>query len=81
MGSKPFSALRTGIQTQQLADIADITPDDCKAVDMAMTKCSKWLPGNDQAGAARQDVPGPKELKADIDSLEGWVRAIRQRRA
>ena len=71
---------RTGIQTQQIELIADITPEDCSAVEVAMTKCSQWLPGHDQAPAATQDVPEPEELKRDIDALESWVKAINKRR-
>lgn len=71
---------RPSIQTKQVAQIADITSEDCKTVETAMTKCSKWLPGHDQAAAARAPVPGPTELKADIDALENWVAAIRKRR-
>jgi hypothetical protein len=51
-----------------------------KTVEAAVTKCSKWLPGHDQAAAARAPVPEPPELKADIDALEGWVAKIRGRR-
>lgn len=71
---------RPSIQTQQVAQIADITPEDCKTVETAMTKCSKWLPGHDQAAAARAPVPCPAELKADIEALDAWVAAIRNRR-
>jgi energy-coupling factor transporter ATP-binding protein EcfA2 len=71
---------RPSIQTQQVSQIADITADDCKMVETAMTKCSKWLPGHDQAAAARAPVPNPEELKADIEALDGWVAAIRSRR-
>jgi energy-coupling factor transporter ATP-binding protein EcfA2 len=71
---------RPGIQTQQVAQIADISADDCKKVETAMTKCSKWLPGHDQAAAARAPVPGTIELKADIEALDDWVTAIRNRR-
>ena len=71
---------RPSIQTQQVAQIADITVEDCKTVETAMTKCSKWLPGHDQAAAARAPVPEPTELKADIEALESWVGAIRSRR-
>lgn len=71
---------RPSIQTQQVAQIADITPEDCKTVETAMTKCSKWLPGHDQAAAARAPVPAPAELKADIDPLDNWVATIRKRR-
>jgi energy-coupling factor transporter ATP-binding protein EcfA2 len=69
---------RPSVQTQHIGTIADITADDCRIVDAAMTKCSKWL--HDQAAAARAPVPEPAELKADIDALEKWVAAIRARR-
>ena len=71
---------RPGVQTQQVALIADITAEDCKAVEIAMTKCSKWLPGHDQAAAARAEIPEPATLKADIDTLDDWVTAVRKRR-
>jgi ABC-type multidrug transport system ATPase subunit len=71
---------RPGVQTQQIAQIADITAEDCKSVETAMTKCSTWLPGHDKAAAIRAPVPAPAELKADIDALATWVAAIRKRR-
>lgn len=71
---------RPGVQTQHIALIADITAEDCRIVDAAMTKCSKWLPGHDQAAAARAPVPEPSELKCDIEALETWTAAIRTRR-
>jgi len=71
---------RPGIQTQQIGLIADITDDECRVFDTAMAKCSKWLPGHDQAAAARAPVPEPAELKADIEALETFVGTIRKRR-
>ena len=71
---------RPGVQTQQVAVIADITIQDCKAVETAMTKCSKWLPGHDQAAAGRAEIPEPASLKADIESLADWLKAIQTRR-
>lgn len=71
---------RPGVETKQIGKIADITADDCRAVDAAMTKCSRWLPGHDQAAAARAPVPEPAELQADLKALEDWVGAIRARR-
>jgi recombinational DNA repair ATPase RecF len=71
---------RPDIQTQRLSPIADITPDDCKILETAMTKCSAWLPGHDKAPADRAPVPGPAELQADIKILSDWVDAIRKRR-
>ena len=71
---------RSNVQTQQIAQIADITTEDCKVVKIAMTKCSKWLRGHDQAPAARADIPEPKFLKDDIDALDDWISVIRKRR-
>lgn len=71
---------RSGVQTQHIEMIADITAEDCQTVEAAMTKCSKWLPGHDQAAAARAPVPQPAELKSDIEALDNWVAAIRKRR-
>jgi energy-coupling factor transporter ATP-binding protein EcfA2 len=72
---------RPGVQTQHVATIADVTSEDCRTLDAAMTKCSRWLPGHDQAAAARAAVPEPMELKDDIEALEDWVAAIRKRRS
>lgn len=71
---------RPGVQTQHVSTIADITEEDCRTLDAAMSKCSKWLPGHDQAAAARAPVPEADELKADIEALESWVATIRKRR-
>lgn len=71
---------RSGIQTRQIGLIADISREDCQVIEVAMTKCSKWLSGHDQAAAARAPVPEPEELKTDIEVLENWVGVIRHRR-
>lgn len=71
---------RPGVKTQHIDTIADISAADCRTLDTAMTKCSKWLFGHDQAAAARAPVPEPTELKTDIEALEKWVAAIRKRR-
>ena len=71
---------RPGVQTRQVESLADITPADCKAVITAMTKCSRWLRGHDEAPAARADVPEPAELEDDIEDLERFRRAVHARR-
>jgi energy-coupling factor transporter ATP-binding protein EcfA2 len=71
---------RVNIQTQQIENISDINLEECRALDAAMTKCSKWIAGHDQAAAARAPIPEPAELKADIDALDSWVQVIRKRR-
>ena len=71
---------RPNVQTQQVALISDITVDDCSTVEAAMTNCSRWLRGHDQAPAARADIPEPPVIKEEIDTLADWIRSIRRRR-
>ena len=71
---------RPGVQTQQIGKIADVTDEDCRQLEAGMSKSSRWLPGHDQAASARAPIPGPDELKADIEALENWVKNIHRRR-
>ena len=71
---------RSTVQTRQVALLEDITRDDCRTVESAMTKCSRWLRGHDDAPAARAPVPDPPELNTDIDKLADFLSAIRKRR-
>jgi ABC-type dipeptide/oligopeptide/nickel transport system ATPase subunit len=71
---------RNSIQTQQARHLSDITGDDCQALDAGMTKCSRWLPGHDQAPAENVPVPDPEELRGDIEALENWRKTILTRR-
>ena len=71
---------RPSVQTQHIPTITDISIDDCRTLETAMTKCSKWLVGHDKAAAAIAPVPEPNELRADIGTLEQWIASIRGRR-
>lgn len=71
---------RPSVQTKQIIKIADITLEECRTLETAMTKCSKWLTGHDQSPAARAPVPEPTELKTDIEALENWISTIHKRR-
>jgi hypothetical protein len=66
------------IHTQQLNKLADITEDDIRTINQGMTKASLFL--HDQPAAATEPVPGPDELRNDVDSLETWVSKVHQRR-
>jgi len=77
---KVVERYRPGVQTQQVLMLADIEEADCRTLDAAMSKCSRWIPGHDEAAAARAPVPLPDVMKADIEQLEGWCDAINRRR-
>ena len=71
---------RSNVQTRQVALLEDITRDDCRAVDSAVTKCSRWLRGHDEAPAARAPVPDPAEVGDDIEKLAGFLDGVNRRR-
>ncbi len=71
---------RVGVQTQQAKHLSDICDNDCTTLEAGMTKCSRWLPGHDQAAAENPRFPEPDEVKDDIEILEKWVKAIQKRR-
>ena len=78
--NRVIERLRIGIETQRARALLDITADDYEALDRGITKCSRWMAGHDQAAAENAPLPGPQELKSDIDALDEWVAAIWQRR-
>jgi hypothetical protein len=71
---------RRSIETNRLAKLSDIKPEDIELIEAAMTKCSKYLRGHDKAVAVNAALPAPAELKADIENLEYWVSGMRKRR-
>ena len=71
---------RNSVQTQQAGNLSDISPADCNTLEEGMTKCSRWLPGHDQAPAENPPFPEPSELEGDIQALQDWVDDIRRRR-
>jgi hypothetical protein len=71
---------RPSIQTQKVRHLHDITENDCKAVEEAMTECSRWIRGHDEPPADGKPLPAPGDIKRCIDDLDGWVKGIRKRR-
>ena len=71
---------RSSVQTQQAMQLADICRDDIRALDVGMTKCSRWLPGHDQSAADNAPFPEPYEVKEDIKALGDWTQKIQKRR-
>lgn len=66
-----------GVSTQRLAGV-EVSDDDYKAIDAAMTRCSKFA--HDGASAAQVPTPHPDELLNDIENLEAWRLATEKRR-
>lgn len=71
---------RQSVETQKARKLHDISEQDCEAVEVGMSKCSKWEGGHDHAAADGEPCPGPDEVKADIDAFDAWVGQLRKRR-
>ena len=68
------------VSTEPLKKITDISAEDVATIDAAMTQCSKWLPGHDQAPALNTPMPGFAKLEAAVEALESWRSAVEKRR-
>ena len=69
-----------GIKTQSLKKLLRTAkPEDYVVIEAGMAKCSRHLPGHDQAGEVNEPVPGPDEVLKDVETLEEWVRTVRKR--
>jgi ATPase subunit of ABC transporter with duplicated ATPase domains len=66
------------IQTQRLKKVADITDDDVEMVTNEMSRCSTFE--HDASAATHARIPEPDTVAKDIDSLEAWVKELRQSR-
>lgn len=71
---------RKDIQTKRIREITDICESDYNDIEVAMTKCSEMTEAHDRPPTGRLYVPEPNELKQDINKLDSWVKAIRDRR-
>ena len=68
------------VQTNRLKVLTDITDSDITTVDDAMTKCSTYMRGHDDAPAINESVPGLPELEDDLAHFETWVQLMRKRK-
>lgn len=65
-----------GVSTMRLSAV-EVTDDDVKVVDDAMTRCSKFA--HDGAASANVPAPSPEDLQADIEVLEDWRKETEER--
>ncbi len=67
------------VRTLRLKPLTDIEQRDVEDVDAAMTKCSKYFRGHDEAPAIVDPVPGPSGIRSDIKKLDDWAKGMRKR--
>lgn len=70
---------RKAIRTNQLIQVS-IEDDDVRVVERHMTKTSNCIAAHDRSKALHCDLPEPKELLRDIESLRAFSQKLIRRR-
>lgn len=78
--NKAIQRLSLDVQTKRLAKVVDFTQDDYRAVEVGMSKASRWMRGHTKPAADTTPFPEPYELDADLKALADFADAMRKRR-
>ncbi|MEZ8233950.1 MULTISPECIES: AAA family ATPase [Vibrio] len=69
------------VKTQSLKEIVDdVTSEDNDIVNAAMSKCSTYLRGHDDATGLAVDCPRASEFEKDVNDLDAYFKALKKRR-
>ncbi len=77
--NKVIRRFQAEVKTQSLKDVI-IEKSDYDAIDVGMTKCSKWMIGHDLSKEISDNRPAPFELQEDIKKLREFVDIIKSRK-
>lgn len=70
-----------GVKTQSLKEIVDdVTSEDNDIINAAMSKCSTYMYGHDNATGLAVDCPRYSEVEQDVTDLEVYFKALKKRR-
>ncbi|ENH7395527.1 AAA family ATPase [Vibrio vulnificus] len=70
-----------GVKTQSLKEIVDdITSNDNDIINAAMSKCSTYMYGHDNATGLAVDCPQYSEIEQDVTELDAYFKALKKRR-
>jgi hypothetical protein len=72
---------RSWIKIEELEDVVGFSDPEYKEIRRLDKRASDNLTGHDKPAGKQQQVPDPKELKADIDALFALVEAVKARKA
>ncbi|HDW3532872.1 TPA: ATPase, partial [Citrobacter freundii] len=71
-----------GVKTQSLKEIMnDITSEDNDTISAAMSKCSTFMYGHDNATGVAVDCPRYNEVEQDVANLDTYFKALKKRRS
>lgn len=69
------------VKTQSLKEIVDdVTSEDNDIINAAMSKCSTYMCGHDNATGLAVDCPRASEFEKDVNDLDAYFKALKQRR-
>ena len=70
-----------GVKTQSLKEIVDdVTSEDNDIINAAMSKCSTYMYGHDNATGLAVDCPRYSEVEQDVADLDEYFKALKKRR-
>nr|WP_269808507.1 AAA family ATPase [Enterovibrio nigricans] len=69
------------VKTQSLKEIVDdVTSEDNDIINAAMSKCSTYMCGHDNATGLAVDCPRASEFEKDVNDLDAYFKALKKRR-
>ena len=68
------------VETRRLKRVVDIDQKDYDKIEKAMSKCSGYLTGHDQASALNEPLPEPDEILDDINELDEYRKELQDDR-
>ncbi|HDY7476573.1 AAA family ATPase [Vibrio vulnificus] len=70
------------VKTQSLKEIVDdVTSEDNDIINAAMSKCSTYMCGHDNATGLAVDCPRASEFEKDVNALDEYFKALKKRRS
>lgn len=71
--NKVVCRFERGVSTQRLSRLTDISESDIKLIDNAMSKCSTYFTGHDNAPAVGDPYPTIDEVEADLSQIKSYL--------
>jgi hypothetical protein len=70
---------RDYIRGRDLVRVSALTEQDCQTWTDNFGNCSDYVAAHDESRGRNRAMPEPEELLRDVDTLNTWVRNLRER--
>ena len=78
--NKVVNRFERGVHTLRLSKLTDITEEDIKLVNNAMSKCSTYFTGHDSAPPMGDPYPTINEVESDFQEISVFFEQLRDKR-